>query len=152
MAYVVENYIDIDDDFSALELTKLAKFVLDNEDAPENSCASLIFISKDNIHQLNKKYRGIDKPTDVLSFECDFLDDDFDTGEILEYGDVFICPKIAKQNSIKFDNSFENELKLLTVHGMLHLCGYDHMTDEDAKIMEAKEDKLLEKWESICRN
>lgn len=111
----------------------LLKFVLDFEG--KDAVASVNFFDKDEIHKLNKQYRNIDAPTDVLSFESD-IDGDL--------GDIFICVDVAEENASKFNTTLENELKLLVVHGCLHLCGYDHMNDEEAKIMEAREEEILD--------
>ena len=111
----------------------LSKFVLDYEN--KDAVVSLNFISKVEINELNKTYRNIDAPTDVLSFESD-IDGDL--------GDIFICKEIAADNAKKFGTSLENELNLLVVHGCLHLCGYDHMNDDEAKIMEAREEEILD--------
>lgn len=111
----------------------LSKFVLDYE--KKDAVVSLNFISRDEIHELNKTYRNVDSPTDVLSFESD-IDGDL--------GDIFICVDVAEENASKFNTTLENELKLLVVHGCLHLCGYDHVDDEEAKIMEAREEEILD--------
>lgn len=118
-----------------LGLQELAQLVLDSESF-NDACASINFVSKDEIHKMNKQYRGIDKPTDILSFPADDLDDDM--------GDIFICFDIAKDNAKKFNTSIENELKLLVVHGMLHLCGYNHEDEDEAIAMEAREEELLD--------
>lgn len=148
MIEVLENFDKNTSDLSGLNLNKLAEFVLKNEDAPENSCASLNFISKDKIHKLNRDYRGINKPTDVLSFECDGVKDAFNADEQFEFGDIFICYEVALSNAKKFNTTIEDELKLLTVHGMLHLCGYDHIEDDQAIVMENREEELLSLWEN----
>lgn len=119
-------------------IKKLAIFVLDKQGHLDD-CASINFVSKEEIHKLNKKYRDIDKPTDVLSFEAEDIDGDL--------GDIFICADVAYENSQKFNTSLNSELELLIVHGMLHLCGYDHISDDEAKIMENKEEEILDAWE-----
>jgi len=107
------------------------------------------------IHNLNKEYRGIDRPTDVLSFAMNessedepeiFFDEDDE--DIEEYpnmlGDIIISiPKTIEQEK-EYGHSFERELGFLTVHGFLHLLGYDHANDEDEKIMFDKQEKVLE--------
>ena len=148
MYNIVENYETENSFVENLNLSNLAKFVLKYEYVQDNACASLNFISSSQIHELNKKYRDIDRPTDVLSFECDGVEDDkyFIQDDNYELGDIFICVEIAETNAKKFNTSLESELKLLVVHGMLHLCGYDHIKDEDAVIMEAKEEEILDKF------
>lgn len=116
-------------------LSGLAEFVLEIE--KKDSCASINFVLKNKIQELNKTYRNVDSVTDVLSFESDIEND---------LGDIFICFDVIEENAKKLNTSIENELNLIIVHGMLHLCGYDHMNDEEAKIMEAREEEILDAW------
>lgn len=141
------NNIKTNDRVNTLHLDKLAQFVLQKEGNYKNACVSINFVDTKKIHHLNKNYRNIDAPTDVLSFECDGVNDQFNTDEVFDYGDIFICYEIALQNSKKFNTCINNELKLLIVHGMLHLCGYDHIVDAEAEIMENKEEELLDLWD-----
>ena len=95
---------------------------------------SLAFVDKKEIQKLNKKFRKKDKPTDVLSFELkekNFL------------GEIIICPEVVEENAKKFGVSEESEMLKVFVHGILHLCGYDHEKDDEAEVMEAKEKKYL---------
>lgn len=114
----------------------LALFVLEQEEAKEQAEVSLSLVTEDEIQQLNKNYRGIDAPTDVLSFEND--------EELL--GDVIICPHVARQHALDFDSDFVSEMELMLVHGLLHLLGYDHVEDTMGDIMEARENELLALW------
>lgn len=102
--------------------SQVAKKVLKGENK-EIETLSLVFVNKQEIKKLNKKFRGKDKATDVLSFDLKNL-------EILEknnyLGEVVICPEIVKENSEKYKTDFEKELKKVFVHGVLHLLGYDH--------------------------
>lgn len=115
------------------KLINLSKFVLDCEN--RDAVASVNFVSQEEIHKLNKTYRDVDSPTDVLSFESD-IDGDL--------GDIFICVEVAEENAKKFNTTIENELKLLVVHGCLHLCGYDHINEDEASVMEAREEEILD--------
>ena len=90
-------------------------------------------------------------PTDVLSFECDNLSDDVTNADgadcpVYELGDVIIAPDVALAQSEEYGNSLEDEVSLLLVHGLLHLCGYDHIEDDEAEVMEARERELLTEW------
>ena len=101
--------------------------------------------------ELNERFRGMEGPTDVLSFECDNIDDDITAADgpscpVYELGDIIIAPDVATRQSTEFGNSFEQEVSLLIVHGLLHLCGYDHIVDEEAEVMEARERELLTAW------
>lgn len=115
----------------------LAGFVLTAESASAAVELSISLVDSDEMQALNRQYRGIDSPTDVLSFEND--------GELL--GDVVICPKLAREHARDFDSSFANEMALMLTHGILHLLGYDHIDDAEAAIMEARENQLLELWQ-----
>ncbi len=134
----------------SLDIEGLALFVLQEMNCPESTDVTISFVSNERIHELNKEYRGMDKPTDVLSFECDnvpFDDEDVDDVEEYELGDVIIATDIALAQTEEFGTTFEEEVSLLTVHGLLHLCGYDHIEDEEAEIMEALEQSLLTAWD-----
>jgi probable rRNA maturation factor len=96
---------------------------------------SVALVDEIEIRELNSRYRGNDVPTDVLSFEVD--------SEMM--GDVIICPSIAKEQAVKYGQTFKQEMSLLLVHGILHLLGYDHIEDSEAEIMEAKEKDVLAK-------
>ena len=134
----------------SLDIEGLALFVLQEMNCPESTDVTISFVSNERIHELNKEYRGMDKPTDVLSFECDnvpFDDEDVDDVEEYELGDIIIATDVALAQTEEFGTTFEEEVSLLTVHGLLHLCGYDHIEDEEAEIMEALEQSLLTAWD-----
>ena len=98
------------------------------------------------IHEINKEYRKIDRPTDVISFA--FLDDYQETikGDIpVDLGEIYICYDVAKSNAISYGNTIDRELRFLFVHGLLHLFGYDHMKKEDEEIMFPLQEKILER-------
>lgn len=138
-----------EDKVSQLDLEGLITFVLREMKLPESTDVSLTFVTNDRIHELNRDYRGMDRPTDVLSFECDnrpFEGEDVDEAEEFELGDVVIATDVADAQTREFGTTFEEEVTLLTVHGLLHLCGYDHIEDDEAKIMGALEDKLITAW------
>lgn len=111
-----------------------------------NSIMSVTFVSKEQIHYLNKTYRNIDRPTDVISFA--FLDDKnekiYGDNIPLDLGEIYICYEVADENRKSYDNSIKRELCFLFVHGLLHLLGYDHMTKEDEEIMFPLQEKILE--------
>ena len=104
---------------------------------------NLIFVNKDEIQRINKEYRKIDRVTDVISFaNCD--DPEYDPHQ-KELGDIFICIEKAKEQAKEYGHSETREFAFLAVHGYLHLCGYDHQTEEEEKIMFAKQDEILNK-------
>ncbi len=98
-------------------------------------------VGKNEIKNLNKTYRNQDKPTNVLSFPSD-LPIEIDE-EIL--GDVVICLEVVKQEAQDQQKTFLDHLTHMAVHGTLHLLGYDHIEDDQAKIMESLEVKILDR-------
>ena len=106
----------------------------------------ITIVDDEEIHQLNRDYRNVDRPTDVLSFALD--EDDEDEPELLEgqlhlLGDIIISAETATRQAEEFGHGLEREIVYLAVHGLLHLLGYDHMVEEDKVIMRAKEEEAL---------
>lgn len=137
-----------------MPLESLAQFIIAAEGKPASTEVSISFVDDDRIAELNEAYRGKVGPTDVLSFECDGYDDDFNThneadqvGEIpYELGDIVVAVDVAERQTTLFGTTLAEEIELLVCHGLLHLCGYDHMVEEEAQVMEAREDELLAAW------
>lgn len=103
---------------------------------------NVIFVDNEYIHKLNKDYRGIDRPTDVITFALeDGAEVDLNAWRLL--GDIYISIDKAKEQAIEYGHPFLRELAFLTVHGFLHLLGYDHMTKEDEKIMFSEQEEIL---------
>lgn len=124
---------------------------LDYEGYDDDYDISLSFVDNKEIHELNKLYRGIDRPTDVLSFPM--LDEELDFDIELEeksLGDIVISLERAFEQSIDYNHSFEREVCFLVCHSMFHLLGYDHDTEENTKEMREKEEYILNKL-SITR-
>ncbi len=112
---------------------------------PERCELSVTFVDLDEIHALNKEYRGVDRPTDVLSFpQFDYIEEELpEVGEIC-LGDVVICKDKAEEQAKEFGHSFEREIIYLFTHSVLHLLGYDHEEEEDKKLMRAREEEVME--------
>lgn len=109
---------------------------------------SFSVVTSDRIHEMNREFRGVDAPTDVLSFPCDGLDDPGEAGDQpLELGDIVICPEVAFRQSREYGNTYLEEFDLLVVHSFLHLLGYDHIEDDEAEVMERKQNELKAAWE-----
>ncbi|GAV31150.1 MAG: rRNA maturation RNase YbeY [Anaerosomatales bacterium] len=124
---------------------RLARHVLTMESAPEESELSIAIVDVEEMARLNEQYRGIEGPTDVLSFGCD--DPCLATeGEPIVLGDVIIAPEVAERQAQELGVTVESELNLLLVHGILHLFGYDHESDEDAAVMQARERAVLDAY------
>lgn len=140
-----QDDIKITDEIKNL-IEKSIAAVLKVENLDENVEVSVSFVGDEEIRDLNKDYRGVDKSTDVLSFP---MDDEFIiVSRIL--GDVIINTRRVMEQAEELGHSDEREISYLTVHSILHLLGYDHMDDEDKKEMRERE-KLAMKELSIYR-
>jgi len=105
---------------------------------------SVSFVEAEEIKRLNAEYRQVDSVTDVLSFpQFDDMSDIPEEGEIC-LGDAVICRQRAEEQAEEFGHSFEREIIYLFTHSILHLLGYDHMTDEDKSEMRAREEEVME--------
>lgn len=118
----------------------------------DNVEISIMLVDNEEIHQLNKLHRDIDRPTDVLSFpmfeydengEIDILECDFgENGEIL-LGDIVISLERAREQAEEYGHSFDREVGFLTAHSLLHLLGYDHMEKDEEKEMFSLQEEIL---------
>ena len=113
----------------------------------ENGEVSVTLTNNAYIHTLNKEYRGIDRPTDVLSFALNESEEPemVDGPEANMLGDLIISVERAEEQAADYGHSLRREVAFLTVHGMLHLLGYDHMEDEEREEMEAEQRFVMEK-------
>ena len=131
---------------------------LDYEKCPYEAEVSVVLTDNENIHALNKEFRSIDRPTDVLSFPmCDYetpadfdrLEEDAEdcfnpeTGELL-LGDIVISIDKVREQAASYGHSETRELAFLVAHSMLHLMGYDHMEDDERIVMEKKQEEILQ--------
>lgn len=148
-----------------LRWVRLAEAVLADEGIAGDAELSLLFVDEDAIADLNQRFLGKEGPTDVLAFPIDEepaesgrSPDSGGTGpgfagEVDEaptlLGDVVICPKVAARNAPDHAGSYDDEMALLIVHGVLHLLGMDHMDDEEAAEMEGREAELLARHHGI---
>ncbi len=125
---------------------------------------SLLFVDNKEIREINKENRNIDKVTDVLSFPMlDYeedkvfkdmylnyeFDETFKDGDELVLGDIVLSLERALEQSIEYNHSFEREASYLVVHSVLHLLGYDHMEEDEKKIMRSEEEKILSKMNIV---
>lgn len=102
---------------------------------------NVIIVDNDYIHKLNKEYRHIDRPTDVITFALEDNEEVIEDYRIL--GDIYISLDKAKEQAIEYGHSFKREICFLAVHGFLHLLGYDHMKREDEEVMFSKQEVIL---------
>lgn len=159
MTFYVENETGASFDFDFEELAKrVAEAVLQEEKCEYDVEISLTITDDAGIQEINKEFRDIDKPTDVLSFptisyeaagdfsviegeqKVDLLDPD--TGNI-SFGDIVINENRVRSQALEYGHSEKREFAFLVAHSMLHLCGYDHMEEDEAKVMEGKQNEIL---------
>ncbi len=107
---------------------------------------SVIFVDDDAIHEINRDYRGIDRPTDVISFAMNDSEDPYEIEdeEEEEIGDIFINIDAVERQARDYEHTLRREVCFLFTHGLLHLMGYDHMKEEDEKVMFALQDQILD--------
>lgn len=139
MEFFINDEYGYKEEYSYLDAVIQKTFEIENVKDP---IFSITFVGEEEIQKLNKEYRGIDRVTDVISFA--FLDANFKLNkEVCVLGDIFICiPRMIEQ-AREYGHSEKRELSFLTVHGMLHLLGYDHMTKEEENIMFTKQELIL---------
>jgi len=141
----VEIINQTNEEINELEtIKKLVDFTLKYQNI-ENAIFNIIIVDNKTIHELNKEYRGIDRPTDVISFA---LEDDSSFVK-LEYrvlGDIYISIEKVREQAKEYGHSFLRELSFLTVHGILHLLGFDHMNKEDEKVMFKLQELILSEY------
>ncbi len=126
------NQTDID----LKEIKKIMRRIFKH--VKEKMSMQIIFVTQEEIHRLNLAYRKIDKPTDVLSFVNDDIEDK-------SLGDIFISIEQAQKQAQDLGHSFEREIGFLAVHGYLHLKGYDHHTPHEEEAMTKMQEDILRK-------
>ncbi len=158
MTSYVENETAAEFEFDVKALLDLvAEAILEEEMCPYEVQVNLLLTDDEGIREFNRQYRNIDAPTDVLSFpmigfekESDFSIVEEDAGEYFDpdsgeliLGDIIISTDKVKEQAMKYGHSMKREFAFLTAHSMLHLCGYDHMTEKERALMEEKQEKIL---------
>ena len=131
------------------KLEEYINFVVEKLDI-KKCVFNIIFVSNEEIHEINKNYRNIDRVTDVISFALEDNEEEV-FEELRLIGDIYIAIDVAYDQAIEYNHSKEREVCFLATHGILHLLGYDHMTVEEEKEMFTKQEQLLEAYE-ITRN
>lgn len=129
--------------------SELARLTLESAGVEGPAELNLTFVSEERIAQMNTRFMGESGPTDVLAFPLDVgaVDEAFaelDVPRML--GDVVICPSVAGQNASRHSGNLDDELALLTVHGVLHILGMDHADPAQAEVMESRERQLLARF------
>lgn len=121
------------------------------EERPQQIDISLVFLTAEEIGNLNAQYRGLPEPTDVLSFPMWEEEGAFSppsNWQMLELGDIVVCPSVVSSNAAEKGVPFEKELVLVIIHGLLHLIGFDHDTPEKERRMWDLQSKWLER--ALC--
>ncbi len=145
MDVLFQNDTDINVDQKLI--SDVIRAVLSYEKFSDNCEISVTIVDNEEIHALNLKYRGIDRPTDVLSFPLiDFTKEKLPSdGSKIYLGDIVISIEKAEEQAKEYGHSLNREIGFLTAHSMLHLLGYDHMVPEEESIMFGKQEEILEK-------
>lgn len=147
-----QDIIDFDDSLEQL-VSDVVKMSLECENFDKACYVCVTVTDNEDIHQINLEHRGIDRPTDVLSFpvlefdaDGNMLDDsgDYYEGRLI-LGDIVLSAERAREQSIEYGHSLEREVGFLVCHSVLHLLGYDHETEDERAVMRAKEEATLEK-------
>lgn len=129
---------------------ELLQFAADVEDVSEGAELSVTFVTNERIQEVNREYRDKDQPTDVISFALEEMSEGEleivggDQPRVL--GDIIISIPRAREQAEEYGHSFMRELGFLSVHGLLHLLGYDHMTDSEEKVMFTKQKEILNNY------
>jgi len=160
MTYYVENETEAAFPFSEEEVVeKVAEQILTEEGCPYEAQINVLLTDDEGIRLYNREYRNLDSPTDVLSFpnldftvpsdfsipgerEADYFDPE--SGELL-LGDIIISVDRLREQAAVYGHCELREFAFLVAHSMLHLCGYDHMTEEEAAVMEEKQERALQR-------
>ncbi len=146
--------------------SQLARSVLTAEGIVSDTEVSLLFVDEATIASLNERFLEGEGPTDVLAFPIEDEADrggrspdeggtgpgsmEAETGRLFLLGDVVICPSVAARNAVDHGATFDDEIALLVVHGILHLLGMDHQVDEEAERMEQREQQLLARYYRVA--
>lgn len=160
MSLFIETEGKTEFDFDIREVAELVvDAVLEHEKCLYEAEISLLLTHNDEIHEMNLEHRGIDRATDVLSFPMlefdhpgDFSIIDEETADVFDpesgelmLGDIVISVDKVLEQAQEYGHSPKREYAFLIAHSMLHLCGYDHMDDEERKVMEEKQRAIMEK-------
>lgn len=156
--YLEDDYEFFEKQEGLLETVKaVINQCLEIEKVPYEAEISLTVVDKEEIQEINREHREIDKPTDVLSFpqidpisngviDWKNLDEasimNYDTKDIL-LGDIVLCYEVAKEQAEEYGHTLKREVCFLVAHSMFHLLGYDHMNDSDEKLMISKQEEVL---------
>ncbi|KUP06023.1 rRNA maturation factor [Bacillus coahuilensis p1.1.43] len=153
MTYLEMDLLDetkevIQDD---LELVQgILHFAAKKEGVTQGSEVSLTFVTNERIQEVNREYRDKDQPTDVISFALEEMDENeiriIGEGIPRVLGDIIISVERTREQASEYGHSFQRELGFLALHGFLHLLGYDHMNEQDEKVMFQRQKDILDEF------
>lgn len=144
----VEVLNETDFDVAIEKISNLAAFTIAKMKLHPQTDLSIIFVDRDSIAELNKRWMGEEGPTDVLSFPMDELrpGDNSENAADSLLGDIVICPQVAQEQASLANKPVTAEIDLLLVHGLLHLLGFDHADEIEHKEMFDLQQKILDEW------
>ena len=142
----IEVFVQVEEEIKELETVEKVLHSAIEKEKLENVTFNLIIVDNEYIHELNKNYRGIDRETDVITFALEDEDTLVMPDDQRILGDIYISIDRAKTQAVEYNHSLLRELSFLAVHGFYHLLGYDHMTEEDEKVMIKKQEEVLEAY------
>ena len=145
------SFVGIEEDEGVRSAVELAANAALKHENAESRFLSVVLTTDENIHEYNREYRSVDRTTDVLSFPADEGDDLLAPPDGF-LGDIMISIPRAREQAKALGHSTEREILFLTVHGVLHLLGYDHMRPEDEQIMLPVKRSIVEGIELSAKN
>ena len=150
---------------NAKVLERVGDFILKEQHQPRRHMSvGVFFVGEDEIHEINKQYRNVDKATDVISFRLvdnpefkklnkkNFPLDYDKQNHTMYFGEIFICDTIANEQAKEWGHTMYREVVELFCHGMLHVLGYDHEEDEERKVMKEHEEIICAELNKILKN
>lgn len=142
----IEIFNQTEEEVKELETVEKVLYSALEKEHMENTSFNLIIVDNNYIHELNKNYRHIDRETDVITFALEDEDTVIIPDDERILGDVYISLDKAMAQADEYGHSFLREICFLAVHGFYHLLGYDHMTEDDEKVMFAKQEEVLNSY------
>lgn len=139
----LEIFKQVEDEIIELEEVEKVLYKAMEKEGLENTSFNLIIVDNEYIHELNKTYRNIDRETDVITFALEDEDSLVIGTDERILGDIYISIDKARSQAEEYGHGLLRELAFLAVHGFYHLLGYDHMSQEEEKIMFKKQEEVL---------
>ena len=142
----IEIFVQVGEEIEELDTVEKVLYSAMDKEKLKDTSFNLIIVDNKYIHELNKTYRNIDRETDVITFALEDEDSLVVGPDERILGDIYISLDKAKSQAKEYGHSLLRELSFLAVHGFYHLLGYDHMTEEDEKVMFGKQREVLEEY------